>query len=245
MAGDWIKMRNDLSEDPAVIGIAALTGTDEFSVIGRLQAIWSWADRQSRDGHAAYVTSAWLNRKVQCDGFAEAMVKVGWLVVDETGITFPKFGNHNGDSAKTRALGTNRKQKQRSNAVVSEAVTHESTDVSRSERDKSETREEKRREIHPLTPKGEPEGFTAFWASWPKSERKEAKGQCLKAWTKGKCELVAMDILRHVEHMKRTPNWLKDNGQFVPAPLVYLNGRRWEGAETGPAQSGLQLVGGV
>ena len=140
MAGDWIKMRNDLSQDPAVIGIAAITGTDEFSVIGRLQALWSWADRQSRDGHAAYVTSAWLNKKVHCDGFAEAMVKVGWLTVDESGITFPKFGEHNGETAKARALGKNRKQKQRAAADV----THEESTPSRNDRDKNVTREEKR-----------------------------------------------------------------------------------------------------
>ena len=38
--------------------------------------------------------------------------------------------------------------------------------------------------------------------------------------------------------MKRTPGWTKDGGQFVPSPLVYLNQRRWEGAEATPAASG-------
>lgn len=101
------------------------------------------------------------------------------------------------------------------------------------------------RDKEPPTPKGEPEGFTAFWVGWPKNDRKQARGKCLAAWTKGRCELVATDILRHVEHLKRSHSWLKDNGQFIPAPLVYLNGRRWEGAETEATQSGLQLVGGV
>lgn len=140
MAGDWIKMRNDLAEDPAVIGIAARLGMDEFAVVGRLHHLWGWADRQSRDGHAANVTSAWLDRYVQCDGFASAMATVGWLVIGEDGITIPKFDRHNGKSAKTRALATGRKQKQR------EKVTPEVTPMSRSERDESVTREEKRRE---------------------------------------------------------------------------------------------------
>lgn len=139
MAGDWIKMRNDLAEDPAVIGMAAQLGVDEFSVIGRLHVLWAWADRQSRDGHAHGVTTSWIDRKVQRDGFADAMVTVGWLLITDDGISIPNFANHNGESAKTRALGTVRKQKQR-------AVTELSHDVSRTDRDKSGTREEKRRE---------------------------------------------------------------------------------------------------
>lgn len=150
MAGDWIKMRVDLAEDPAVIGIAARLGLDEFSVVGRLQALWSWADGQSRDGHAGGVTAAWVNRKVQRDGFAEAMVEVGWLAIEDDGISFPNFTNHNGETAKTRALGKNRQQKKR----ASEEVTQPPSQTSRNERDKSVTREEKRREESNTVPNG-------------------------------------------------------------------------------------------
>jgi len=152
MAGDWIKMRADLAEDPAVIAIGAKLGMDEFSVVGRLQCLWSWADGQSRDGHASGVTQQWVDRKVQRDGFAQAMCDVGWLSVDNSGITIPNFDHHNGDTAKTRALGTKRKQKERAappgHANVSDSV----RDSSRSERDKSETREEKRREEKEIPP---------------------------------------------------------------------------------------------
>lgn len=146
MAGDWIKMRADLAEDPAVICIGAKLGLDEFSVVGRLQCLWSWADGQSRDGHARGVTPAWVDRKVQRDGFAQAMCDVAWLIVDEHGITFPNFDNHNGETAKTRALGTKRKQKQRAGVSLPTDVPSEDANESRNERDKSETREEKRRE---------------------------------------------------------------------------------------------------
>lgn len=145
MAGDWIKMRNDLADDPAVIAIAARLGEIEFSVVGRLHALWSWFDEQSRDGHAPGVTPAWLDRKFQRDGFADALVAVRWLTVGPDGLTLANFDHHNGATAKARALTTNRKQKQRS--AVAPSVTHES----RSERDEIVTREEKRRvkEIKP------------------------------------------------------------------------------------------------
>jgi hypothetical protein len=133
MAGDWIKMRSDLAEDPAVIRMAATLELDEFAVVGRLHAFWSWIDRQSRDGHAIGVTHSWLDRHVQRDGFAAAMVSVGWLQLGNGGLSIPNFDRHNGETAKTRALAANRKQKQRAG-------------LSRSTRDENETREEKRRE---------------------------------------------------------------------------------------------------
>lgn len=140
MAGDWIKMRVSLATDPAVIGIAARLDCTEFEVVGMLHHLWSWADIQSRDGHATGVTEKWIDRYVQRDKFAQAMQLVGWLVITEDGVEFPNFDRHNGETAKTRALASNRQKKRRAN------VTAEDEQMSRCERDKSVTREEKRRE---------------------------------------------------------------------------------------------------
>ena len=85
----------------------------------------------------------------------------------------------------------------------------------------------------PEKPKSEESeaGFEKFWQVWPKSDRKQAKGLCLKAWKKAGAERHAADILAHIEACKRSENWSKEGGQFIPAPLVYLNQKRWEGAE--------------
>jgi hypothetical protein len=74
-------------------------------------------------------------------------------------------------------------------------------------------------------------GFDRFWAAWPKNPRKGAKQECSKKWKKYYCETHVDQILKHVEWMKTTDQWRKDNGAFIPAPLVYLNGQRWDGAE--------------
>ncbi|MBN3758175.1 hypothetical protein G3N95_35030 [Paraburkholderia sp. Tr-20389] len=139
MAGDWIKMRTALADDPAVIAMAERLGEDEFTIVGRLHYFWGWADAQSRDGHAPGVTKRWIDRYCRCDGFADAMIAVGWLVVDDVGVTLPNFERHNGSSSKDRALATVRKQKQRASETLRD-------EVSRSERDIGVTREEKRRE---------------------------------------------------------------------------------------------------
>lgn len=74
-------------------------------------------------------------------------------------------------------------------------------------------------------------GFQKFWKAWPTSPRKGAKSECLKKWQRGYYETCADQIIKHVEWMKTTDQWRKDNGAFIPAPLVYLNQQRWDGVE--------------
>ncbi len=108
-------MRVDLADDPAVIGIAAVTGLDEDTVVGKLHRLWAWADRQTTDGNAPAVTKTWIDRYLRAEGFAEAMVSAGWLNAKSGGITFPKFDRHNGETGKQRALTAKRVAKYKSN----------------------------------------------------------------------------------------------------------------------------------
>ncbi len=92
----------------------------------------------------------------------------------------------------------------------------------------------------PQPPKGadEPPGFAEFWKTWPSNDRKQAKGKCLEAWKKAHAERDAALILAHVASLKTTATWRDKGGQFIPAPLVYLNNRRWEGAELAESDTG-------
>ena len=74
-------------------------------------------------------------------------------------------------------------------------------------------------------------GFERFWKAWPASTRKGAKSECRKKWDKHYCETQTDQIIKHIEWLKTTEQWLKGNGAFIPAPLVYLNQQRWDGAE--------------
>ncbi len=120
MAGDWIKMREDLPEDPAVIAIAAATGLDEYGVVGRLHKFWTWTGRHTLDGNARGVTVSWIDRYLHAEGFAAAMIAAGWLVETSDGVSQPNFERHNGQAAKQRALTSKRvaNHKAKSNARV-------------------------------------------------------------------------------------------------------------------------------
>lgn len=75
------------------------------------------------------------------------------------------------------------------------------------------------------------EAFDRFWKAWPKSTRKGGKADCVSRWAKDGLDLVADQIVAHVETMKLSLDWRKESGAYIPAPLVYLNGKRWDGAE--------------
>jgi len=81
----------------------------------------------------------------------------------------------------------------------------------------------------------EPSGFAEFWQTWPSNTRKGAKGKCLEVWKKTRAERDAGLVVAHVESLKNSASWQKNGGEFIPAPLAYLNKRSWEGAELADA----------
>src|SRR3989304_4675031 len=119
MAGDWIKMRVDLADDPAVVGIAASTGLDELAVVGRLHKFWSWADKHTVAGNAAGVTYLWLDRYLNADGFAMSLEECGWLTCDGASISIPNFDVHNGQPGKRRSLAAKRAAKNKAKRLLS------------------------------------------------------------------------------------------------------------------------------
>ena len=121
MAGDWIKMRTNLAEDPAVIGMSQALEIDEDAIVGRLHRLWSWADQHTTDGSCAHIDFRWIDKYVRQPGFAEALAKAGWLEQSGTGIVLPGFDKHNGTTAKRRLEGALRQRASRErNARVTE-----------------------------------------------------------------------------------------------------------------------------
>jgi primosomal protein N' len=85
---------------------------------------------------------------------------------------------------------------------------------------------EKRREekIHTYT-----DCFEKFWTSYPK---KKAKEKALQAFMKLQIKNGLLEkILKAIDRQKHSEQWKKDNGQFIPFPATWLNGKRWEDQE--------------
>lgn len=68
--------------------------------------------------------------------------------------------------------------------------------------------------------------FQTFWKAYPK---RIAKSAAKKAWDKLRPtdELLRI-MIQAVEKWKKSDQWRKDNGQFIPHPATWINNRRWE-----------------
>ena len=103
MAGDWIKMRGNLWDDPRVSRLVDLTDTSEAQIIGGLYWLWASADQHTEDGVMPGLSLRQIDRKTGIQGFGEALVSIGWLADHPEGVRIVNFEEHNGSSAKARA----------------------------------------------------------------------------------------------------------------------------------------------
>ena len=73
--------------------------------------------------------------------------------------------------------------------------------------------------------------FDSFWTAYPKKVGKEA---ARKAFAKVK---ASVDVLiAAVEKQKRSEQWRRENGRYIPNPATWLNQGRWEDEMPGQAQ---------
>lgn len=118
MAGDWIKMRGNLWDDPRIGSICDATGVTEAAVIGALYWLWSAADQHTEDGIMPGLSIRQIDRKTGLSGFGAALCDIGWLVDHPEGVRIVKFEEHNGTSAKRRCTEAQRKAKVRTSSAV-------------------------------------------------------------------------------------------------------------------------------
>ncbi len=217
MAGDWIKMRVSLWTHPKVVTLSSQLCVTRAHAIGALHCAWSIADQHADENGRVNLTPESLDQLTETKGFSSAMIKIGWIVLSEDSMQFVNYQEHNSTTAKKRADAQNR---QRLSRTRHKTVT--------TKRDKSVTREEKRREEKntPQSPTNDSDDFGAFWSVWPKKVAKEA---AIKAWRSLAADGdLVLRIVADVAARSKSVDWTKEDRKYVPNPASYLNGRRWE-----------------
>ena len=147
MAGDWIKMRGNLWDDPRVASICDLTESSEGPVIGALYWLWATADQHTEDGFMPGLTLRQIDRKTGLQGFGAALVAIGWLADGKQGVVIQSFEEHNGSSAKKRCQTAKRVATFRAGNAGETDTEHDGNAVSVTG---ALAREEKRREEEPI-----------------------------------------------------------------------------------------------
>ena len=133
----WIKVEHATPDKPEVDALAELLDWHPDRVVGTLIRLWRWADQQTITGNAPGVTRNTIDRHARAPGFAHAMEKVGWLEVEEGGVTFPRFDRHNGQTAKARALTADRVVRHRAQKRNAAGVTSALPEKRREEKKKT------------------------------------------------------------------------------------------------------------
>lgn len=76
------------------------------------------------------------------------------------------------------------------------------------------------------------EHFETFWVSYP---RKKNKGDAEKAWRVVRPDAALLSrILGAVEVAKRSDDWRKESGKYIPYPASWLRAKGWEDGQTLP-----------
>lgn len=73
-------------------------------------------------------------------------------------------------------------------------------------------------------------GFERFWRIYP-DKRKGSKSACFRLWQDEGLDASVEQIISHVLVMRTNADWVKEDGEYVPAPLTYLRQQRWDGSE--------------
>lgn len=147
---NWIKMRSNLWDDPRVARICDLTHKREAEVIGGLYWLWTMADQQTTDGRLDGLSFAAIDRKTGIKNFGAALAKVGWILESEDGVEIARFDEHNGASAKRRAVMAKASSKYR--ATSSTRHHPDMTEASR-----GDDLDKNRIEYTPISPQGDEE----------------------------------------------------------------------------------------
>jgi hypothetical protein len=120
VAGDWIKMRSNLWDDPRVSNLCDLLDCGEAQIVGALYWLWATADQHTEDGILPGLSMRQIDRKTGVAGFAQALCDIGWLQDTPDGLRVSRFEEHNGASAKKRAVTAKRVANHRSSHDVTQ-----------------------------------------------------------------------------------------------------------------------------
>jgi len=81
-----------------------------------------------------------------------------------------------------------------------------------------------------MKPTDDTPGFSRFWEAFP---RKIGKADARAMWLKWKCEPFTDKILAVLDAARKSPDWTKEAGTYIPYPATWLNREGWEDDFTG------------
>lgn len=176
----------------------------------------------------------------------KTLKELGMVIIDENGtISIPKVIKMIGSASDTDGARRVRRYREKQQSLqnvtsalqnVTDTVTKDNESKSKS-KSKSKSIERNTKESGVVVPfpletfkpseilSDEEVMFNQFWAIYPKKVDKKGSFRAFKNIPKLKETFPG--ILQALEIQKQSPQWTKDNGQYIPNPTTYIHQERW------------------
>ena len=107
---DWFPLQLWRTKCPEIVRVSSATARSRQEVLGFLTDLWSWASSETTDGILLGMDVNSLSSLLGADvPFWQAVVDVGWLVIDANSLRIPNWEYWLSDSAKRRTTERVRK----------------------------------------------------------------------------------------------------------------------------------------
>lgn len=254
----WIESHQEVGRHPKTKKLARLLGVSLPAAVGHLHYFWWWALDFAQEGTLEKYDGYDLADAMQWDGdpdqLVEALISAGYIDDTDDGLMIHDWRDYAGKLLERRAKDRARKraaseaagtpQDFRGNScgndeesaetpsasfvtvpnstVPNQTVQYSTVPNSTETHSEAQTLQERR--------------FAEFWKAYPK---KVGKASCLKAWKKLKPTAELHDhIMAALEAQKRSEQWQREGGRFIPNPLTWLNQGRWDDEPTETTNAG-------
>ena len=253
----WIEVYDTLPDHPKVMRLSACLSMDKDAVVGKLVRLWTWAINNRESGQFTGLDESIIAEVTRYKGephvLLDALVSSGLMDCNEAGYCIHDWDEHVSmllEGRKKKRAQTRervRKYRERQALIATEAAAKAAAEAAAGASTRNALQErnvtQKSNACNAATvpyhtvyispynpPKGEASlyRFDEFWDAYPKVKHK-GKKVAQAAWKKLNPgdELIGV-ILSAIKAQEQTQDWQKGNGQYIPYPATWLNGRRWE-----------------
>ena len=219
-------MKRGTPDHPKVSELAGKLGVQHYAAVGLLESMWHFTGRYSPRGNIGKFTDKAIADGVKWEREPVALIaglyESGWLEQHTMYRLIVHHWAHHADQAVQKYL----------RAHGLEFV--ESENLPRMEKygagiEKSSLPEpEPEPEPKPTRKRGDTgdADFEAFFTAYPKC-RQVKKKAAFRFWKAAKDKPPIAEILDAVENQKKSKQWRKDSGQWIPLPTTWLNAGQW------------------
>lgn len=240
----WLESHQSLGDHPKTKKLCRLLRISKREAVGTLHILWWWALDYAEDGDLTKYELMDIAIGADWDGaegeFVDALVTAGFLDRDENGLRIHDWHDYAGKLIERRERNAQRMRDARAGydaGTDDERATHvQGTQHARVQLQNQPTIPNQPNPAVPTEPdqptnqpfaNGEQysDEFQTFWNHYP---RKIKKDDAWRAWKSRKDRPPISVLVASIDEHKRSVDWTKDGGKYIPHPATWLRGGCWK-----------------